>query len=82
MERNGIRPLASRAGLLLAAEGVTQQQLAARLDVARRSVGHYLDGRSRPHPDLPAVLRDLAGDEAAARILAAVPLVPVRVRAA
>lgn len=76
------RPLASRAGLLLAAEGVTHQQLATRLGVTRRSVGFYLDGRTRPHHELPAVLRDLVGDEIAARVLDAVPLTPIKERSA
>lgn len=76
------RPLASRAGLLLASEGVTQQQLATRLGVTRRAVGFYLDGRTRPHPGLPAALRDLVGDEVAARVLDAVPLTPIRARSA
>lgn len=72
------RPLASDAGLELAAEGLSQVQLAQRLGVGSRSVGHYLAGRRRPHPDLPEVLRDLAGDDGANRVLALIPATVVR----
>lgn len=67
------RPLASPAGLALAAKRVTHQQLADQMGCSRRSISAYLDGTRTPPAGLRPALVALVGSEHAERVIAAIP---------
>lgn len=60
----------SPAALVLAARGITQARLAARLGVSTGAVTRYLGGSRTPPPELIPAIRALMGVDAAAEVAA------------
>lgn len=77
--RHRRRLLAHPATLALAGAGSSVLDLAAALNVSPSCASMYMAGTRRTPEHLPGVLSDLVGKEAAARVLA---LIPVKTEAA